>query len=113
MNIRIRYFASLRETTGQGEETLDIPEETSVIMVRRELTMRYPTLEPILQRCISAVNRHYVNAETTLHADDELAFIPPMGGGELSNTDSCRRNQSGLYMGVVNVAHIYCIVRRG
>lgn len=81
MKIRIRYFASLRETTEQGEETLDIPEGASVITVRKELTTRYPNLEPIMPRCISAVNRHYVNAETTLHDGDELVFIPPMGGG--------------------------------
>jgi molybdopterin synthase catalytic subunit len=82
VKIHIRYFASLREITERGEETLDISEGANVITVRRELTARYPDLEPIMQRCISAVNRHYVNAETMLQDGDELVFIPPMGGGE-------------------------------
>ncbi len=81
MKIHIRYFASLRETTARGEETLELPEGASVATVRSELSARYPNLEPIMQRCISAVNRHYVNAETELHDGDELVFIPPMGGG--------------------------------
>jgi molybdopterin synthase catalytic subunit len=81
MKINIRYFASLRETTGWGEETLDLPEGASIITVREELLVRYPALQPILQRCISAVNRQYVDAKTTLHDGDELVFIPPMGGG--------------------------------
>ncbi|MBV9258182.1 MAG: molybdopterin converting factor subunit 1 [Ktedonobacteraceae bacterium] len=83
MKIYIRYFASLREITGRGEETLDVPEETSIATARTELIARYPGLQPIMQRCISAVNRHYVDAETLLQDGDELVFIPPMGGGVL------------------------------
>jgi molybdopterin synthase sulfur carrier subunit len=81
MKIHIRYFASLRETTGRGEEALDIPIGASVLSVRTELIARYPDLQPIMQRCISALNRRYVDSETTLEDGDELVFIPPMGGG--------------------------------
>jgi sulfur-carrier protein len=81
MKIRIRYFASLREIVGWGEETLNEPEGVSVAHVRAELVDRYPGLQAIMGRCISAVNRKYVDAETTLHEDDELVFVPPMGGG--------------------------------
>jgi len=28
-----------------------------------------------------AVNRAYVAADAPMHADDELVFIPPVGGG--------------------------------
>jgi molybdopterin synthase sulfur carrier subunit len=81
MKIRIRYFASLREIVGQGEEMLNVPEEASVATIRAELLARHPGLQPIIQRCLSAVNRRYVDAETELHEDDEIVFIPPMGGG--------------------------------
>ncbi len=81
MKIRIRYFASLREIVGQSEETLDVPEGSSVAAVRTELLARYPGLQAIMPRCISAVNRRYVDAETALHEGDELVFIPPTGGG--------------------------------
>jgi molybdopterin synthase catalytic subunit len=81
MKINIRYFASLREITERGEETLDLAEGASVVTVREKLIVRYPALQPILQRCIGAVNRHYVDAETMLQDGDELVFIPPMGGG--------------------------------
>jgi sulfur-carrier protein len=81
MKIHIRYFASLREIVGEGEETLEVTEGSSVAAVRGELLARYPGLQAILARCISAVNRKYVDAETALHEGDELVFIPPMGGG--------------------------------
>jgi molybdopterin synthase catalytic subunit len=82
VKIHIRYFASLREITGQGEETVEVPEAANVLAARQKLLAHYPNLQPIMSRCISAVNRRYVDVETTLHDGDELVFIPPMGGGE-------------------------------
>lgn len=83
MKIRIRYFASLREITGQNEESLMVDERASVASVRTLLASRYPRLQPVLERSLCAVNRGYVAAETVLHEGDELVFIPPMGGGNL------------------------------
>ncbi|HLZ59861.1 MAG TPA: molybdopterin converting factor subunit 1 [Ktedonosporobacter sp.] len=81
MKIRIRYFASLREIVGLSEETIDVPAEATVTEVRTHLLALYPGLQQIIDRSIYAVNRGYVPATTVLHEDDELVFIPPMGGG--------------------------------
>jgi molybdopterin converting factor subunit 1 len=81
MKIRIRYFASLREVVGQSEEIIDMPAEATVADVRAQLQERYSTLQPIINRCIYALNRSYVPTTTHLNENDELVFIPPMGGG--------------------------------
>lgn len=81
MKIRIRYFASLREVTGQSDELLDIADGTSIADVKQDLVTHYPRLQGILERCLCALNRTYVPPETPLHENDELVFIPPMGGG--------------------------------
>jgi len=81
MNIRIRYFASLREIVGQDEEPLTVPEGASVADARALLLVHYPRLQSVTGRTVCAVNRNYVSTETVLHEGDELVFIPPMGGG--------------------------------
>lgn len=81
MNIHIRYFASLREIVGRDEETLSVDEGTRVATMRTVLIARYPRLQAVVERSVCAVNRGYVPAETVLHDNDELVFIPPMGGG--------------------------------
>ncbi len=58
-----------------------VPEETTVTGMRALLVTRYPRLQTILERCLCAVNRGYVAADSMLHDGDELVFIPPMGGG--------------------------------
>jgi len=81
MEIRIRYFASIREIVGQTEELLTVPATTRVTDVRDLLLARTPPLQLVLERSVCAVNRRYVPVETALHDGDELVFIPPTGGG--------------------------------
>jgi molybdopterin synthase sulfur carrier subunit len=81
MEIRIRYFASLREIVGLNKETLSLPEGARVSDVRTLLLSHYPRLQPILERSACSVNHGYVSSETTLQTGDEIVFIPPVGGG--------------------------------
>lgn len=81
MNIRVRYFASFREITGLNEETLTLPGEADVAVVRALLLTRYPRLQSIMERSTCAVNHRYMPPDTALHDGDEVVFIPPVGGG--------------------------------
>ncbi len=83
MQVRIRYFAGLREATKIEGETLDLPDGAPVTAadVRALLGERYPALARLLPPCAVAVNRAYVAADAPLHDSDELVFIPPVGGG--------------------------------
>jgi molybdopterin synthase sulfur carrier subunit len=81
MRIRMRYFAALREATGCEAETLELPAGAGIAAARALLLDRYPTLAPVLPRCTVACNRAYVDAGEMLADGDELAFIPPVGGG--------------------------------
>ena len=83
MNIRIRYFASFRETVGKNEETLSLSDGASVAVLRELLLERYPRLQAVIERAVCAVNHRYVGLETVLHEGDEVVFIPPVGGGGL------------------------------
>jgi molybdopterin converting factor subunit 1 len=81
MEVTVRYFAALRETTGREGEMLTLPGGSDVAAARTALERRYPALAPVLARCAAAINRSYVPGDTTLAEGDELAFIPPLGGG--------------------------------
>jgi sulfur-carrier protein len=84
MKIRMRYFASFRETTGHNEEILTVREGANVGDVRVLLLSRYPRLQPIMERSACAVNHSYVSIDSMLHEGDEVVFIPPVGGGTLA-----------------------------
>jgi molybdopterin converting factor subunit 1 len=81
MTVQVRYFAALREAAGREVETLELPAGTTVAETQTFLVERYPLLETLLPRCAVAVNRSYASSEAMLKDGDELAFIPPVGGG--------------------------------
>lgn len=86
IQIRMRYFASLREVVGASEEYLSVPKQTTAAGARALLIERYPELDRVLTRALCAVNRQYVSPETALAEGDEVVFIPPVGGGSPEQT---------------------------
>jgi MoaE-MoaD fusion protein len=76
MQVQIRVFAGLRERAGTDRLTLDLPDGALVADALRELSWLIGGL-----RTVMAVNREYASEQTPLHADDELALIPPVSGG--------------------------------
>ena len=77
MEIRVRLFAMLRERAGTPEVTLDLPEGARVSDALDSLAGLADGLPLVM-----AVNREYADADQVLDADDELALIPPVSGGE-------------------------------
>ncbi|RMG30857.1 MAG: molybdopterin converting factor subunit 1 [Gammaproteobacteria bacterium] len=76
MEIRVRYFASLRERVGRAEEALDVPAGTTAGEVWRQATG-----QPLPANVLVAVNMEYTGPEREVRAGDEVAFFPPVTGG--------------------------------
>jgi MoaE-MoaD fusion protein len=78
----VRLFAVLRELSGSEQVELELPSDASVADALRALS-RVRGLEGVLERIPvqMAVNREYASRDTLLHAEDELALIPPLSGG--------------------------------
>ena len=81
--LTIKYFASIRETIGQGSEQLNSSAAT-VAALRAELQARGGAYAQALapERAVRvAVNQVMGQADTALPAGAEVAFFPPVTGG--------------------------------
>ncbi len=81
MNIRVRYFAILRELTRCSEETLELAPGSSVMDTWQRLCERHEGLRRFSGSVSFAVNQEYVSRDHTLNGGEELALIPPVSGG--------------------------------
>lgn len=81
MQIRLRYFAMVREIVGQSRATLDVPEGATAGMVFERLVADYPRLQGTAKSVMLMVNQEYVSPDHQLAEGDELALIPPVSGG--------------------------------
>lgn len=82
MTVRVRLFAALREQAGSDSIEIELGEGATVADALERLSAA-PPLAGLLDRLpvAMAVNRDYASPETPLHAEDELALIPPISGG--------------------------------
>lgn len=81
--ITVRYFASIREAMGTGEETLATTAPT-VAALRQELAGRSPQAAQALsgaQPVRLALNQTMCPPDAPIVAGDEVAFFPPVTGG--------------------------------
>ena len=81
MRVRVRLFASLRETVGVPERALDLAPESTAEDAWGRLVSDIPALGPRRASLAAAVNRRYAPFDTALQDGDEVAFIPPVSGG--------------------------------
>ncbi len=72
-------FAGARELAGTGTVSQVLPSGSTVGDAADGLYDTYPALRDMRLRF--AVNAAYAGADTVLHHGDELACIPPVGGG--------------------------------
>lgn len=78
VRVSVRFFAVLRERRGRDAERISVPAGTTVAELYREL---FPPIDGMVLPVLFAINRAYASGETVLDDGDEVAFIPPLGGG--------------------------------
>ena len=85
VRVTLRCFASVREALGQDVVHLTVPRGTTVAGLREMLGQDHPAL---LRLALAwAVNQGYADGTREVADGDEVAFIPPISGG---NTERFR-----------------------
>jgi molybdopterin converting factor subunit 1 len=81
MQVRVRFFASLRDVAGRAEQVLELPAGATPESAWQALVAQRPELAPRRASLAAAVNRRYGKFDAPLADGDELAFLPPVSGG--------------------------------
>ncbi|RYF81029.1 MAG: molybdopterin converting factor subunit 1 [Comamonadaceae bacterium] len=83
MKVQLRYFASVREAIGRGEESVDT-QATTLAGLRDELIERGASYAGALARGRAvrmALNQVMRTEDAALSDGAEVAFFPPVTGG--------------------------------
>ena len=79
IKVQVRLFASARECAGAANLAHTLPAGATVGDLAARLYQAYPGLADLRLRF--AVNAAYCDLDAALRDGDELACIPPVGGG--------------------------------
>jgi molybdopterin synthase sulfur carrier subunit len=82
MEVRVLYFAALRDLVGKPEERLELPPGvTTVGSLASYLGERVPGLRERMAFVRLARNQEFAQAGDGLNEGDVIALIPPVAGG--------------------------------
>lgn len=81
MHARVRFFAAAREAAKTSAATVELPEGATVAVLLSALATQFPALEKVLPKLRVAVDEEFVTNDTVLEEANDIALIPPVGGG--------------------------------
>lgn len=82
IKITLRLFGSLRDALGESSRVVELDDGSRVADLRSWLAMRSPLVDQLGGRLAASVNLEIAEAGRVLCDGDEVAFLPPVGGGD-------------------------------
>ena len=80
-HIRVLFFATLRDRSGEKSIEIDVPVDMTVQGLKEFLVEKYPNLREPLDSAVVSVNREFTFDESIIPPDAEVALFPPVSGG--------------------------------
>lgn len=104
MRLSVRLWAALRERAGADAIVVDLPGETAGVReFLAAVEAQHPRLGP-LEHVALVAGTDYVRGERTIRADDELALLPPVSGGEGGDDELLARGLFALVSSPLDAA---------
>lgn len=82
ITVRVLYFAIMRDLLGKEADDLTIPAGTTARSLFGIVTADRPELARLERSVMVMVNQAYADKSAPLAEGDEIAFIPPVSGGD-------------------------------
>src|SRR5450755_1293687 len=87
MQVRVLFFGRLKEIVGLAEDTAELSEGARVEDLFARYSNQFPELARFRPSVAAAVNQEYAEWHAPLSNNDEVAFLPPVSGGEATSVD--------------------------
>ena len=78
-NVKLKYFAILRDHRGESSETLETDAQTAG-QLYEELKAKH-NFPLSVNRLKVAINEEFSKMDSEIKENDEIVFIPPVAGG--------------------------------
>jgi MoaE-MoaD fusion protein len=82
MRVRVLFFGQLKDIAGVSQEDAELSEGARVEDLYERYTRRFPRLAEFRPSVAASVNQEYAEWRASLAAGDEVAFLPPVSGGQ-------------------------------
>jgi MoaE-MoaD fusion protein len=82
MRVRVLFFGQLKEIVGLSQEDAELSDGARVQDLFERYGRRFPKLAEFRPSVAASLNQEYAEWRAPLAAGDEVAFLPPVSGGQ-------------------------------
>src|SRR5271154_918921 len=82
MRVRVLFFGQLKDIAGVSQEDAELSEGARVEDLYERYARRFPRLADFRPSVAASVNQEYAEWRAALSSGDEVAFLPPVSGGQ-------------------------------
>ena len=82
MVVRVLFFGQLKDIVGKAEEACLAPDSWRLEELFASYAEKFPRLGEFRASVAAAINQDYAAWDARLRAGDEVAFLPPVSGGQ-------------------------------
>ena len=84
MRVRVLFFGQLKDIVGQAEDVAELSDGARVEDLFTRYGNRFPQLAAFRSSVVASVNQEFAEWRAPLAGGDEVAFLPPVSGGDHS-----------------------------
>jgi MoaE-MoaD fusion protein len=82
MQVRVLFWGRLKDIVGRAEDLTEVAEGSRVEDLFARYRRQYPELDGFRGSVAAAINQSLADWHSSLRNGDEVAFLPPVSGGE-------------------------------
>jgi MoaE-MoaD fusion protein len=82
VRVRVLFFGQLKEIVGSAQDDADLADGARVEDLFDRYGQRFPKLAEFRPSIAASINQEYANWQSPLSSGDEVAFLPPVSGGQ-------------------------------
>jgi molybdopterin synthase sulfur carrier subunit len=81
MNVRVQFYAQLRDVAGASESSVQIPPNGTVTELLEEIYRKTPLLRSHDKTILVGAGVEFVDRNYTIKPGDTISIMPPVQGG--------------------------------
>lgn len=113
MHVDVLLFGALKDLRAREQETVELPEQTTVADFLHGFFAIAPQLEKFAGSLAIAVNQEYALPTQVLRDGDEIALLPPVSGGSVEGSSAAEADLVCLQREAIDAAALVAAVKEG
>ena len=113
MRVRVLFFGRLKDIVGVAQEDAELSEGSRVADLFERYGRQFPQLAEFRPSIAASRNQEYCEWRTALSAGDEVAFLPPVSGGQSEPVVATHSELFQLVRVRIDVAELVASLKAG